>query len=196
VAAEPALPEGAPLPDDSALQGDPGYLASLGSGSMLGQLRVTFLALLLMPVLIAGVSPLIVRIETQHLDTSPWWAEAAIAVLAVAVLLVARRLPPALSPDLPPDRVPTAASNSFRATMFLRFALTEAVVLAGLPLSMASDSLAPMAVAFVLGFPLMLLLATPTRGTVEAIRVRLERNGLETGLWATLLAPFPSRPEF
>ncbi|GAA3203823.1 hypothetical protein [Actinocorallia longicatena] len=172
---------------------DPGFFSSLGSGSMLGQLRLTFLALMPMPVLVAAMSPFIVRIETHHLDAPPVWAEAAVIALALAVLLVVRRLPPPLSPDLAPDRVAAAASSSFRATLFLRFAMTEAVVLAGLPLSMVSDSLVPMTVAFGLGFPLMLALSLPTRGTIERIRERLEHNGLTTDLWATLLGPFPGR---
>ncbi|GAB3683287.1 hypothetical protein GCM10027589_52900 [Actinocorallia lasiicapitis] len=177
---------------DSALPApaDPGFLASLGSRTMLGQLRVTFLALLFMPVLVAGVSPFIVRIETTSLSAPPAWAEAAVVLLAVAVLVVALRIPPALSPKLPAHKVAAAASSSFRATVFLRFAMTEAVVLAGLPLSMVSDSLMPMAVAFGLGFPMMLVLAIPTRRSIDGIRARLEREGVVTELWATLLGPF------
>ncbi|MDX6744311.1 hypothetical protein [Actinocorallia sp. A-T 12471] len=183
-------------------QGDPGYLASLRTPSTLGHLRRSFLMLSAMPVVVLALSPFIVRIETHILDTPPLWSAAVVPVLALAVLWLAPRLPLPLpqSDALIADvraaedgaRAERRVSEAFRGALFLRFALTEGVVLAGLPLAMASDSFAPMALAFAFGYPLVLAFALPTRGTIERIRVRLgpEADGR---LWAALLSPYQPR---
>ncbi|ROO88472.1 hypothetical protein EDD29_6141 [Actinocorallia herbida] len=188
-------------------QSDPGFAASLRTPTVLGNLRRSFLMLSVMPVVVFALSPFIVRIETHILDTPPLWSAAAVPLLALAVLWLAPRLPLPLPPrgtDLlvapgktdaagnADERAARRVSDAFRGALFLRFALTEGVVLAGLPLAMASDSLLPMALAFGFGYPLVLTLALPTRGTIERIRRRLgpEADGR---LWAALLDPYQPR---
>jgi FtsH-binding integral membrane protein len=171
-----------PFPD-AGPEDDPGYLASLRTGTLLAQLRRAFLGLLTVPVGVLALSPYIMRIETHTVDAPPLWACAAVPLAAVGVLLAVRRMPGALPPG-------AGASESFRAALFLRFALTEGVVLFGLPLSMASDSFLPMALSFCLGYPLVLSMGIPTRRTIERIRTRMEAGGTATGLWAALLSPY------
>ena len=67
-------------------------------------------------------------------------------------------------------------------------------MLLGLPLSMAADSFLPMALSFCLGYPLVLAMAVPTRGTIERIRARMEADGAATDLWAALLSPYEKAP--
>ncbi|WP_157964093.1 hypothetical protein [Actinocorallia populi] len=169
-------------------EGDPGYLASLRTATLLAQLRRAFLGLLAVPVGVLALSPYIVRLETHTVDAQPLWACAVVPLAAAGALVTARRLPSALPRDAAGSRM--SASESFRATLFLRFALTEGVVLLGLPLSMAADSFLPMALSFCLGYPLVVALALPTRGTIERIRARMEAGGVSSGLWASLLAPY------
>lgn len=177
-------------PQDAGPEGDPGYLASLRTGSTLAQLRKSFLSLLAVPVLVLALSPLIIRIETHHLDTPPLWAAAAIVLVALGVLVVAPRLPRPLKAGMLQQETAVAASSMFRSTLFLRFTFCEGVVLSGLPLSMAADSMVPMLLAFGLGYPLLMAFALPTRGTIEGIRRRIEAEGAVSDLWASLLAPY------
>lgn len=172
-------------------QGDPGYLASLRTPSTLGTLRRSLLMLSLVPVVVLALSPFIVRIETHTLDTPPLWSAAAVPALALAVLWLVARLPLPLQPGYP-DRTAQRVWEAFRGALFLRFALTEGVVLAGLPLAMAADSFVPMALAFVLGYPLVLAFAVPTRGTIERIGRRLGPDA-DGHLWTALLAPYEPR---
>ncbi|MCD0450147.1 hypothetical protein LO762_13225 [Actinocorallia sp. API 0066] len=173
-------------------QDDPGYLASLRTPSMLGRLRRSFLLLSAVPVVVLALSPFIIRIETHTLDTPPLWSAAAVPVLALVALWLAARLPLPLPPTHDPRRAAQRVSEAFRGALFLRFALTEGVVLAGLPLAMAADSFAPMALAFVCGYPLVVTLALPTRGTIERIRTRLGPDAAAY-LWPALLAPYEPR---
>jgi hypothetical protein len=171
-------------------EGDPGYLGSLGTGTMLAQLRMTFLALAAVPLVVVALSPAIIKIETGHLALSPLSAVLAVVVLAVLAVCLAPRVPGSLRSGLDPTQAAAASSVSFRSAVLLRFALAEAVILGGLPLSMASDSLTPMLLAFALGYPLLIVLALPTRATIERMRRRMEAGGAESELWAALLAPY------
>jgi predicted MFS family arabinose efflux permease len=171
-------------------EGDPGYLGSLGTGTMLAQLRVTFLALAAMPLVVIGLAPAIIKIETGRLTLSPPWATLAVAVLAVLAFWLAPRVPGRLRAGLDPSEAAAASSVSFRSAVLLRFAIAEGVILGGLPLSMASDSLTPVMVAFALGYPLLIVLALPTRATIERMRRRMESGGAQSELWAALLAPY------
>jgi len=177
-------------PPGAGPEGDPGYLASLRTGTLLAQLRRAFLGLLAVPVGVLALSPYIMRIETHTVDTPPLWACAVVPVAAVCALLLARRMPTALPNRAEPGGSRPDASESFRGSLFLRFALTEGVVLLGLPLSMAADSFLPMALAFGLGYPLVLTMAVPTRSTIERIRARLEADGASSDLWTALLSPY------
>ncbi|MEO5876239.1 MAG: hypothetical protein ABIS86_24395 [Streptosporangiaceae bacterium] len=171
-------------------ESDPGYLGSLGSGTMLAQLRATFLALAAVPLVVVGLAPYIIRIETGHLALSPKWATLAVLVLAAAAAVLAPRVPGRLRTGLAPNEAAAASSVSFRSAVLLRFTLAEGVILGGLPLSMACDSLTPMLLAFVLGYPLLIALALPTRSTIERMRRRMESGGASSELWAALLAPY------
>ncbi|GAB2838779.1 hypothetical protein GCM10022221_42840 [Actinocorallia aurea] len=187
--------------------GDPGFAASLRTPTVLGNLRRAFLLLSAMPVVVLALSPFIVRMETHTLDTPPLWSAAAVPLVALAVLWLTPRLPlplPQSSTDVivagagagkaepAEQRAARRVSEAFRGALFLRFALTESVVLCGLPLSMASDSFLPMVLAFVLGYPLVLAFALPTHRTIERIGRRLgpEADGR---LWPALLAPYEPR---
>jgi hypothetical protein len=186
-----AQPAGLPAPRFGAgPESDPGYLGSLGTGTMLAQLRVTFLALAAMPLVVVGLSPAIIKIETGHLALSPVWATFAVALLGAFACILAPRVPARLGPGLEPSQAAAASSVSFRSAVLLRFAHAEGVILGGLPLSMASDSLTPMLLAFALGYPLLIVFALPTRATIERIRRRMESGGAQSELWAALLAPY------
>jgi hypothetical protein len=175
-------------PPGAGPEGDPGYLASLRTGTLLAQLRKAFLGLLAVPVGVLALSPYIMRVETHTVDARPLLSCAVVPLAAAGVLLLVRRLPSALPRGGGGPRL--SASESFRAGLFLRFALTEGVVLLGLPLSMASDSFLPMALSFCLGYPLVVALALPTRGTIERMRARMEADGVSSDLWGSLLAPY------
>ena len=160
---------------------------------MLAQLRVTFLALAAMPLVVVGLSPAIIKIETGHLSLSPLSATLAVAVLAVLALLLAPRVPGRLRAGLDPSQAAAASSVSFRSAVLLRFALAEGVILGGLPLSMASDSLTPILLAFVLGYPLLIVLALPTRATIERIAAGWSR-GRPVGVVGGAPGPLPLKP--
>jgi hypothetical protein len=129
-----------------------------------------------------ALSPAIIKIETGHLTLSPLSATLSVAVLAVLAFCLAPRVPGRLSPGLGPAQAAAASSVSFRSAVLLRFALAEGVILGGLPLWMASDSLTPMLVAFALGYPLLIALALPTRATIERMRRRMESGGAQSEL--------------
>jgi hypothetical protein len=172
-------------------EGDPGYLASLRTGpvTMLRQLRITMLTLVTAPVLILAIVPFIVRGGKGVFGGLPVLVFAPLVVAFVVALAVGIRVPRALPVGLADRSAAQAGAMAFRQALFLRFALADAVVLLGLPLSIISHSEMPYAAGFVLGFPLLVLLALPTRGTVERMRRRLEADGTPSHLWAVLLAP-------
>lgn len=177
---------------------DPGYLRSLRTGTVLGRMRATMLVLLAAPVAILAISPFIVRDGDGRFGGAPPWIYAPLAVVALAAVLVGPRAPRALphpaGPPAPPRVLVARASLlQFRSAVLLRFALTEAVILVGLPLAMVGHSELVFAAGFAVGYPLLVRLALPTRGGVERIRRRLEAGGAESLLWPALLAPAPPR---
>lgn len=178
---------------------DPGYLASLGSGTYLGQLRLVMLALAAAPVLILAIMPLIIQEGGRLGDLPPMfdipaWAYLPSPVLALVAALLGGRTPGPLPPGAP---TPTLAADTalvmFRQALLLRFAMAEAVILAGVPVSLLVRSEVPFVVGFVCGYPLLIRLALPTRSLVERIRERLESGRLHSHLWPALLAT-PPRP--
>ncbi|MER7548319.1 hypothetical protein ABTW95_35470 [Spirillospora sp. NPDC127506] len=171
---------------------DPGYLASLRTGTELGRLRAMMLVLLAAPVLILAIMPLIVR---DGRDGAPPWIYAPLAAAALVALAAGPRAPRPVAPGAAPAEPAAAARTAlmmFRQAVLLRFALAEGVILLGLPLAMIGHSELVFVAGFVAGYPLLVWLALPTRGGVERMRRRLESRGAETHLWAALLAAPPS----
>ncbi|MFD0905797.1 hypothetical protein [Actinomadura sediminis] len=174
-------------PDD-----DPGYLASLRGGTVLGRLRAVMLVLLAAPVLILAITPLIVDEGDggRAGDGGPW-PYLVLAVLALPALLAGPRTPRPMPPGGTRGDAAGRALLLFRQAVLLRFALPLGVVLAGLPLAMVGHGELIFVAGFAAGYPLLAGLALPTRGGVERIRRRLEAHGAESHLWAVLLAPQP-----
>ncbi|WP_243773421.1 hypothetical protein [Actinomadura barringtoniae] len=172
---------------------DPGFRASITSGTVLGRMRTMMLVLLTAPVLIAAITPLIVRDGQGRLGAAPWWCYLPVAAGALLAVLVGPRVPRPMAPGQEPAQAVQSAMVAFRQAVLQRFALAEAVILIGLPLAMVAHSETVFAVAFVLGYPLLFWLVLPTTGTIERIRLRLEAAGAESHLWAGLLAPAPAR---
>jgi hypothetical protein len=168
---------------------DPGFWASLRTPTQLGLFRRALLVLCVFPVMIGVLVPFIVREGSGRFGEVPWWTFLPQVAAAVPAVLVAPRSPRPLSPG--PDDLGSAerALGVFRQAVMLRFAFTEAVILAGLPMSVIARSELPFVLGFVLGYPLLLRLALPTGGTVERIRARLESRGAVSHLWAALLSP-------
>ncbi|WP_243718561.1 hypothetical protein [Actinomadura sp. 7K534] len=188
----PKTPDGDGGPDMTPRFGasaadDPGYVASLRGGTELGRMRAMMLFLLGAPVLILAITPLIVA-DGPGDDVRPWIYLPLVAGALVA-LLAGPRAPRPMTPEPDPRRAARTALMVFRQAVLLRFALAEAVILMGLPLAMVGHSELVFAVGFVLGYPLLIWLALPTRGGVERMRRRLEARGAESHLWAALLAP-------
>jgi hypothetical protein len=179
----------------SGPEADQGYLGSLRPGpqTMLRQLRATMLTLVIAPLVIAAIVPFVVRDGKSRFGDLPEWVflplVLAFGVALVVGLRVPRALPRAPDREQDPRRTAELAALVFRQALFLRFALSDAVILLGLPLAVISHSEMPFAVGFVLGYPLLIALALPTKGTVERMRRRLEAAGTESHLWAVLLAP-------
>jgi hypothetical protein len=171
---------------------DPGYLTTLRARTYLGRLRLMMLALAAAPVLILVIVPFMVREGHSRLGDVPWWVYLPPAAAALVAVLVAPRGPRPLPPGGDPLQTAGAALTLFRQAVLLRFALSEAVILVGIPPALIARSELPFLVAFVLGYPLLLRLALPTRGLVERIRRRLEAAGAESHLWAALLSPSPT----
>lgn len=179
----------------AASANDPGYRASLTSGTVLGQMRSMVLVLVVAPVLILAISPLIVRDSGDRFAAGPLWAYLLLPVVAVATTLIAIRVPGPLrpGPGTPAPEVARAALMQFRQSLLLRFALSEAVILVGLLLALIEQDEPLFVLGFVLGYPALIRLTLPTRGNVERIRRRLEAKGAESHLWAALLAPGPPK---
>ncbi|MFB4310069.1 hypothetical protein [Actinomadura sp. GTD37] len=195
----PKSPDGDGGPDVAPVFGagpgdDPGYLASLGSGTELGRLRAMMLVLLAAPLLIFAIMPLIVQ---DGGGDAPLWSYAPLAAAALVALLAGPRAPRPMPPGAG-RTAPGAAAQSallmFRQAVLLRFALAEGVILLGLPLAMVGHSELVFVAGFAVGYPLLVRLALPTRGGVERMRRRLESQGAESHLWAVLLAAPPSPP--
>ncbi|WP_067473057.1 hypothetical protein [Actinomadura hibisca] len=192
----PRSPEDDGEPDFAPVLGagrgdDPGYLASLRTATVLGRMRATLLVLLVAPILIAAIAPLIVQDGRGRLGDAPWWIYLPLVAAALLAALAAPRGPRPLPPGLEPRQAAWTALLAFRQALLLRFALTEGVILLGLPLAMVGRSELVFAAGFVLGYPLLVWLAVPTARTVEAMRARLEAGGATSHLWAALLAPAP-----
>lgn len=191
----PKTPEDDGRPDVAPVFGagpgdDPGYLASLRGGTELGRMRLMMLALLAAPVLILAIMPLIV--EDGRGDAPPW-IYLPLAAAALAALLAGPRAPRPMVPGADPGAAARTALMMFRQAVLLRFALAEGVILLGLPLAMVAHSELVFAAGFVLGYPLLVWLALPTRSGVERMRRRLESRDAESHLWAVLLAA-PASP--
>ncbi|XVQ07780.1 hypothetical protein ACQP1W_35095 [Spirillospora sp. CA-255316] len=173
----------------------PGYLASLRSGTVLGQLRTMALVLVVAPLLILAISPLIVRGDGG--DGGSGAVPLLLCVPLVLGALVAAAVGPRTPRPLPPgqgrEQAAALALVQFRQAVLLRYALAEGVILLGLPLAIAAETEMVFLVGFVLGYPLLLWLALPTAGMVERIRRRLEARGVQSHLWAALLAPALTR---
>ncbi|MFI0353655.1 hypothetical protein [Actinomadura sp. 9N407] len=167
---------------------DPGYLASLRGGSVLGQLRRMWLVLVIAPVLILAISPLIVQ-GTGDLfgGAVPWFCLPLVAAAAAAAV-IGPRTPRPMPPGSPPPKAAAAALMNFRQALLVRFALAEGVIVLGLALATTARSEAVFVAGFVLGYPLLLWLSLPTAGRIEGIRRRLEAQDAESHLWAALLA--------
>ncbi|MFD0690397.1 hypothetical protein [Actinomadura fibrosa] len=172
---------------------DPGYLASLRSGTVLGQIRAMMVVLCGAPVLICAIVPLIVENKDEGLAGAPAWIYLPLAAAALLAVLAGPRAPRPMEPGAPPAQAAATALVVYRQAVLLRFALAEGVILLGLPLAMVGHSELVFAVGFVLGYPLLVWLALPTRAGVERMRRRLEASGAESHLWPALLArPVPS----
>jgi hypothetical protein len=173
---------------------DPGYLGALRAGgpaTMLGQLRMTMAILAVVPVLILGMTPFIVRGGRGMFGALPYWIFVPLVGAFLVALVAGLRAPRPLRPGLEPLQAAGAAAMAFRQAIFLRFALSDAVILLGLPLAVIGHSVRPYAAGFALGYPLLVFLALPSRATIERMRRRLESGGAESHLWAVLLAPIP-----
>lgn len=173
--------------------GDPGFVRSLRGGTLLGQLRTAMLVLTAAPLLILAIVPFIVREGRGRLGQDPTWVYVPLVAAALVALAVGLRVPRPLSVGRTPRQAARASVLSFRQALFLRFALCDAVIIMGLPLSIVSRSELPFLLGFVLGYPLLLLWTLPTTGLVERVRRRLEADGAESYLWAALLSLY-TRP--
>ncbi|HEY8480318.1 MAG TPA: hypothetical protein VIL71_10850 [Spirillospora sp.] len=163
---------------------DPGFFASMRNGSVLGRLRMVVLVMTAAPVLILAIVPLIV----QGGGDTPPWVYAPSVVLALVALLVGPRVPRPMGAGVDPDQTARTALAMFQQAVLMRSALAEAVIIAGLPMAIIGESALVYVAGFVLGYPLQLWLALPTRSTAERIRRRLEAEGAQSHLWAGLLA--------
>lgn len=192
----PKGPGGDDTPPGSPVLGagrsdDPGFLASLRSPTVLGQLRRMAVVLMIAPVLILAISPLIVQRGDDRFDGAGPWIYLPLVAAALLAGVVGPRLPRPMEPEDEPHAAAQAALLQFRQAVLQRFALAEGVILLGLPLAIVGNSALIFAFGFVLGYPLLIMLVLPTAGTVERIRRRLEARGAESHLWAALLAPAP-----
>ncbi|MFF5259578.1 hypothetical protein ACFY4C_11585 [Actinomadura viridis] len=168
---------------------DPGYLASLRSGTVLGRLRARMLVLVLAQPPILAISPLIVRAAEGRFGGAVPWLYVPLVLSALLAVAAGPRTPRPMAAGLPPERAAELALLQFRQAVLVRYGLAQGVILLGLPLAMAGGSDTLYLTGFSLGYPLLLGLALPTAGTVERIRARLETGGAESHLWAALLAP-------
>lgn len=172
---------------------DPGYLASVRDGSVIGLQRRMALVLVVAPVLMLAITPLIVRGE-ESFDGAVEIFSLVLAGLAAVVAVVAPRTPGPMRPGLPPAKAAREALMQFRQALMVRYALAEGLILCGLALGVAGGSELIAVAGFALGYPILLWLVLPTGGRVEAVRRRLESGGARSHLWAALLAASPPPP--
>jgi len=169
---------------------DPGYLATLqGPPTTLGMLRRTMAVLTAAPVVILALVPFIVHGGRGMFGPLTYWAFIPLAAGFVVAVVAGTRVPRPLTPGRSPAQSAAEAAMAFRQAVLLRYALSDGLVLVGLVLAIVTHGKWAFAAGFVLGFPLLVVLAVPTRGMVERMRRRLERDGAESHLWAVLLAP-------
>ena len=167
---------------------DPGYLESLDSRTHLGELRRLGLQIATPPVLLFILLPLV------GVDGRSWRITLVLAAAAgLAGHYLARRLLDQVRPlDSSPDAVQRGALGELRRVTLARLSVHAGAIGVGLVLAVLGSDLLPYAIAFCLGWPGMLA-ALPTHRNVEAVRRRLEADGVRTRLWDELLAPLPRR---
>jgi hypothetical protein len=117
----------------------------------------------------------------------PTWAAAGLGVLAVVAHLTVEAVGyrvPAVTPGLPQEEAAAAGLAAYRSTLFLRFALCEAVAIIGL---VGTFALEPQtAMTYLVGgtFAIALLAwhVWPSERTTRRLEQQLDRDGGRSGL--------------
>ena len=146
-------------------------------------LRLLALSLVTSPVIVL-VAVLFVLPPGEG-ELSPVGAVIALGAVAIGFLAaqtIGYRVT-ALEPGLDEGEARRASLLAFQTTMFLRFALTEAPIIAALALSFVLDEGPwPLVVAVVAGVPAMLFHVLVRPSTIERVRAGLEARGARSYL--------------
>lgn len=157
-----------------------------GRSAAIGQLRLlTIILIAALPAMYAAVA-LVLGGELFPAERPPVLMHVgfvgAIAVSCIPALWALRTVVP-LDPDLPGDEAFTAAVGALRTVTILRFAVTEAPLIALIGVLFVLDyGLWPAVVALPVGLLVVAVSIYPSIGNVQALQDRLEANGARTGL--------------
>lgn len=168
----------------------------MSTGTPLGGLRALALIFAVVPLLIGALIPVVTDASSGEMSVTVGVvvvAFFALTTLGVQTVAVPRQFAPAPADDTPdPAATGMAAATEgvqqLRAALFLRLALAQGAVLVGMALAVATGSVVPFLVGFVIGWPAMLL-AVPTRRYVDRAHQRMESRGARVPLWDVLLTP-------
>jgi len=117
-----------------------------------------------------------------HAHAPAAWVFVVVIVLGIVsatlVQMFGYRLP-AISPNADPAQARRTGLEAYQKSMFLRFALSEAVAIISIALTFSSHSnnILPYVLGAVISFVLMAYHVWPTEGLISRVQRKLDRNG-------------------
>lgn len=139
-------------------------------------LRVLSVSVLVTPALLGAV----VFLAVPSAAPPPPLLPLLLGAVAVGGVLLAETVGYAAPPLVPGTDAHTAgaaALSHYRSRWFVRALSTEAVLLVGLLLALMLGTFWPYAVAFVLGWPIMVYEVWPAQRITDKLNLRLQGNG-------------------
>lgn len=143
--------------------------------------RLGSFAVLTMPLLLGAV----VLTAAPYWEAPPAFLPIVLAAVGIGGVLIAETVGfqvPAIAPGTSATDAARQALLAYRTRWLLRAFATEIVVLVGVVLSFVLVSSWPYAVAFVLGWPIMIYEVWPSRRILDKIVAGLEWNGAPSHL--------------
>lgn len=143
--------------------------------------RLGSIAVLTMPLLLGAV----VLTAAPYWEAPPAFLPIVLAAVAIGGVLIAETVGfqvPAIAPGTATADAARQGLGAYRSRWLVRAFATEIVLLVGVVLSFVLVSSWPYAVAFVLGWPIMVFEVWPSRRVLDKVTAGLEWNGAPSHL--------------